>query len=181
MDHSEQNADIDSLKIKAASPSPTGRSFDYSTKPLHQLQAARERQGLSLRCVARRLGLTVTEAREKELQDSDLMLSELYAWQAALEVPMDELLNELDDKLSPRVLDRARLLRVMKTVQALRAATRTPAQTQLADTLYGQLVDLMPELRSVAAWPTVGQRRTGEELGRIVENPISEQWIHEAS
>jgi hypothetical protein len=135
---------------------------------------------LSLRAVAKRLGTTIAEARRQEEAYTDLRLSELYAWQSALEVPLVELLCEPDDALSPQVLDRARMLRVMKTAQALRAKAKTKAQLSLADTLVSQLVDLMPELKSVSAWPSVGQRRTGDELGRIVENPISENWIHDA-
>lgn len=146
---------------------------------LHQLAAARCRQGLSLRCVAKRLGLTIAEARQQEEERRDLRLSDLYAWQAALDVPLSELLREPDDSLSPQVLDRARMLRVMKTVQALRAQAKTKAQQRLAETLVEQLVDLMPELRTVSAWPSVGQRRTSDEMGRIVENPIPEYWTRE--
>ena len=35
--------------------------------------------------------------------------------------------------------------------------------------------------RVVADSPAVGHRRTAEDVGRIAENPISEDWLHEAS
>lgn len=149
-------------------------------KPLHHLRDARQRQGLSVRCVAKRLQTTMGYVREQEQDDADLLLSELYAWQKALDVPIGELLLEPNESLAPGVLDRARMLRVMKTVQALRSHLRSPQQKNLADALVRLLVDLMPELETVSAWPTVGKRRTSEELGRIVENPISERWINEA-
>ena len=58
---------------------------------LHKLGAARRRQGLSVRCVAQRLGRTVSEVRAQEDEHADLLISELYRWQAALEVPIEEL------------------------------------------------------------------------------------------
>ena len=86
---------------------------------LHQLREARRRQGLSVRCVAQRLNMSVGEVRAQEEEQADILLSELYRWQSVLEVPLEELLNEPQDTLSPRVLMRARMLRVMKTARAL--------------------------------------------------------------
>jgi transcriptional regulator with XRE-family HTH domain len=147
---------------------------------LQQLGAARRRQGLSVRCVAQRLGRTVAEVRAQENESADLLVSELYNWQAALDVPIEELLCEPQDSLSPRVLSRARLLRIMKTALAMRRQARSEAERRLARLLVDQLLEIMPELKEVSAWPTVGQRRTAEEFGRIAENPISDDWVHEA-
>jgi hypothetical protein len=47
--------------------------------------------------------------------------------------------------------------------------------------LTEQLLEIMPELKEVAAWPAVGHRRRADEMGRIAENPISDDWLHEAS
>jgi transcriptional regulator with XRE-family HTH domain len=147
---------------------------------LQQLGAARRRQGISVRCVAQRLGRTVAEIRAQENEEADLLVSELYNWQAALEVPLEELLCEPQDSLSPRVLSRARLLRIMKTALAMRRQARSEAERRLTRLLVDQLLEIMPELKEVSAWPTVGQRRTAEEFGRIAENPISDNWVHEA-
>ena len=144
------------------------------------LEMARLRQGLSQRCVAKRMGITVAEVRAQECAAHDLRLSELYRWQAALEVPLNELLSEPEDTLAPEVLDRARMLRAMKTARAVLTKARSAEQKRLAQNLVDQLTDVMPELKAVPAWPSVGQRRTSEELGRLVENPIPETWIHEA-
>ena len=143
----------------------------------HQLAEVRNRQGLSQRCVANRLGISVAEVRKQEEPSFDLTISQLYRWQAVLDVPVDELLNELEDTLSPHIMGRARMLRVMKTAQAVQSHAQTGAQHRLAETLVDELIDAMPELREVSAWPSVGQRRTSEEFGRIVENPISERCL----
>jgi transcriptional regulator with XRE-family HTH domain len=147
----------------------------------HKLGAARRRQGLSVRCVAQRLGRTISEIRAQEDESADLFISELYRWQAALEVPLEELLNDPQDTLSSRVQTRARLLRVMKTAIAIRRQARSEAERRLARLLVEQLIEIMPELKEVSGWPAVGHRRTGEDMGRIAENPISDDWLHEAS
>jgi hypothetical protein len=43
----------------------------------------------------------------------------------------------------------------------------------LAERLIDQLLDVMPELAGISGWPSVGQRRTLDELGRIAEQPYS--------
>ena len=148
---------------------------------LQKLSSARRRQGLSIRCVAQRLGRTVSEVRAQEDERADLLVSDLYRWQAALEVPIDELLHEPEDSLSPMVSMRAQLLKVMKTAMAIRRQARSEAERRLARLLTEQLLEIMPELKEVSGWPAVGHRRRADEVGRIGENPISEDWLHEAS
>jgi len=150
-------------------------------RKLQKLGAARRRQGLSVRCVAQRLGRTVSEIRAQEEEHADISISDLYRWQKALEVPIEELLYDPQDTLSPRVLTRARLLRVMKTAMAIRRQARSEAERRLARLLAEQLLEIMPELKEVSGWPAVGHRRSSDEIGRIGENPISEDWLHEAS
>jgi transcriptional regulator with XRE-family HTH domain len=176
MDSQERNGHV------PAHPNQIGSASGEKITPpkLQQLGAARRRQGLSVRCVAQRLGRTVNEVRAQEDEHSDLPISELYHWQAALDVPMEELLCEPQDSLSPRVLSRARLLRIMKTALAMRRQARSEGERRLARLMVDQLLEIMPELKEVSAWPTVGQRRTTEEYGRIAENPVSDDWVHEA-
>jgi len=157
------------------------RAAATTPQPLQQLREARRRQGLSVRCVAQRLNMTVGEVRAQEEGQADLLLSELYRWQSVLDVPLEELLADPQDELSTRVLMRARMLRVMKTARALRAQARSESEHRLAKLLIGQLIEIMPELKEVAAWPTVGQRRTADEMGRIAEHPIPDDFMHEAS
>jgi transcriptional regulator with XRE-family HTH domain len=150
-------------------------------KGLQKLNSARRRQGLSIRCIAQRLGRTVSEVRAQEDERADMLVSELYRWQAALEVPVEELLAEPEDSLSSMVSVRAQLLKVMKTAMAMRRQARSEGERRLARLLTEQLLEIMPELKEVAGWPAVGHRRRADEVGRIGENPISDDWLHEAS
>lgn len=156
-------------------------AIDRPAKGLQKLNSARRRQGLSIRCVAQRLGRTVGEVRAQEDERSDMLVSELYRWQAALEVPIEELLAEPEDALSTMVSVRAQLLKVMKTAMAMRRQARSEGELRLARLLTEQLLEIMPELKEVSGWPAVGHRRRADEIGRIGENPISEDWLHEAS
>jgi transcriptional regulator with XRE-family HTH domain len=147
---------------------------------LQKLREVRQRQGVSVRSVAHRLGRSVADVRKQEDETADLLLSELYQWQLALDVPLEELLSEPKVALSPRIQVRAQLLKVMKTVKSLSREASTDELQRLVDLLNEQLLEMMPELKDVAPWPAVGQRRSTDELGRIGENPISHDWIQEA-
>ena len=160
---------------------PLAPPITVRTKSLQKLSAARRRQGLSVRCVAQRLGRTVSEVRAQEDECADLLVSELYRWQQALEVPLEELLTEPGDSLSPRVQMRAQLLKVMKTAMAIRRQARSEAERRMGRLLVEQLLEIMPELKEVSGWPAVGHRRRADEMGRIGENPIPDDWLHEAS
>jgi transcriptional regulator with XRE-family HTH domain len=179
MDGQEQdgpNGPLDNFNVgRVESP------VEVRAKSLQKLSAARRRQGLSIRCVAQRLGRTVSEVRTQEDEQADLLISELYRWQAALEVPVEELLAEPQDSLSPKVMMRAQLLKVMKTAMAMRRQARSEAERRLGRLLIEQLLEIMPELKEVSGWPAVGHRRRADELGRIGENPIPDDWLHEAS
>jgi len=175
MDELEQNAQAAPLTKFDLRPAFARR------KALQQLGSARRRQGLSIRCVAQRLGRAVGEVRAQEEEQADLLVSDLYRWQAALEVPVGELLQEPDDSLSPMVSMRAQLLKVMKTAMAMRRQARCEAERRLARQLTEQLLEIMPELKEVSGWPAVGHRRRADEMGRIGENPIPDDWLHEAS
>ena len=114
--------------------------------------------------MARRLGADISSVLRQEQEASDLPLSVLYQWQRALEVPVADLLVDSDAPLSPPVMERARMVKVMKTAVALMEKAHTNAQRRLITMLVEQLLEIMPELREVSAWHSVGQRRT---LGRI--------------
>jgi transcriptional regulator with XRE-family HTH domain len=182
MDGQEQVSQFDPLKpIEPAKDDTIVERGEARENGLQKLSAARRRQGLSVRCVAQRLGRTVSDVRAQEDERADLLVSELYRWQAALEVPLEELLNEPVDSLSPRVMMRAQLLKVMKTAMALQRQARSEAERRLGRLLVDQLLEIMPELKEVSGWPAVGHRRRADEMGRIGENPIPDDWLHEAS
>ena len=141
---------------------------------MHRIAEVREQQGVSLRSASRQIGKDVRELRRQEDETSDLTLSELYAWQQVLGVPAADLLSEPNPTLSRPVLERARMVKVMKTVKAIQECARTAATQRLAQTLFEQLVEIMPELAEVGAWHSVGQRRSLNEFGKAAERLFSE-------
>ena len=153
-------------------PTPAGRKF-------HRIREIRLRQGVSLRSAARQMKMDIREVRRQEEETTDLSLSDLQRWQKALDVPITELLCEQDTPLSSPVLERARMVRVMKTVAAILEHASAPGIRRMAQTLADQLIEVMPELEGVSAWHTYGQRRSSNEYGRIVEQPIPDDWVRQ--
>ncbi len=152
--------------------SVNGSSVPHADEALHRIAHVRRQQGVSLRGVSRNLRVSVRELKQQEVENADIRLSDLYRWQQALDVPVAELLVECSDALSPPVLARARMVRVMKTAAAILEKAQSASTRRLAQTLVDQLVEIMPELEGVTPWHTVGQRRTQDEYGRIVERRI---------
>jgi hypothetical protein len=46
--------------------------------------------------------------------------------------------------------------------------------------LEQQLIELMPELKDVAPWHSVGQRRSPNELGRIAERVLPDTYFNDS-
>jgi transcriptional regulator with XRE-family HTH domain len=133
---------------------------------LHRIAEVRHQQRVTLRNVARRLGLPLPLVRRQERPDCDLRLSDLLRWQEVLEVPIAELLVEGDGQLSGPVLERSRMVKLMKTAAAIRERSQDPSVERLCGMLVDQILEIMPELADVSPWHSVGQRRTRDELGR---------------
>lgn len=163
-------------------PARINGSAQSGPKPLcrHRIRTVRRQQGMSLRTAARQLGLSTREVLVQEDETCDLRLSDLLRWQAVLDVPLLELLVEPDMPLSRPILHRAQLVRLMKTAAAILECATAPRVRRLAENLVDQLTEWMPELKGVAAWHSVGQRRTGDEYGRILERPVSDEMFSEA-
>jgi transcriptional regulator with XRE-family HTH domain len=125
-----------------------------------------------LRTISRRSGVPVRQLREEEHPGSDLSITVLLRWQRALDVPLSELLSEPEDALSLVIGQRAKLLRVMKTALSMRESARDDRTRRLSIMLCNQLQEVMPELSEQSAWPTVGSRRSHEDVGKIAENPL---------
>jgi hypothetical protein len=151
-----------------------------SVRPLHRIADARRRQGVSVRSAARRMQTSMEQVRKQEDPNCDMLLSDLQRWQRALEVPITELLVDCDAPLSEPVLTRARLLRVMKTVKAIQETATSPSIQRFTAMLEQQLIELMPELKDVSAWHSVGQRRSPNELGRIAERVLPDSYFNDS-
>lgn len=159
--------------VMEASVAPT------SNQPrMQRVAEVRREQGISLRSVSRQMGKTVSTVRAEENEANDMSLSQLMQWQEILGVPLQDLLVDPSPTLSQPVLDRARLLRVMKTVAAIQESTQASSGPhRLATMLAQQLVEIMPELENVSPWHSVGQRRSLDEYGRIAERRVSDDLL----
>ena len=141
--------------------------------PLHRIGAVRREQGITVRTAARQLGVDAAEVRRQEMPTTNLSLAELFKWQELLDVPVADLLVDPGTPLSRPVLERARLLRIKKTAAAILETTHSVGIRRMAQTMVDQLLELMPELAEVGAWHSVGQRRSLDDYGRVMEQRIS--------
>ena len=154
---------------------PSVRPSVRPTRALHRIAEVRQRQGVTLRNVARRLGLEMSVVRRQEQPDCDVRVSDLMKWQEVLEVPVSELLVEAEGQLSGPVLERSRMVKLMKTAAAIREqATAATGLRRMADMLVEQVLEIMPELADVTPWHHVGQRRTLNDVGRTAQCLVSE-------
>jgi len=149
-------------------------------KPLHRIADVRRRQGISVRSAARRMHTSIDQVRRQEEPANDMLLSELLRWKQALDVPLADLLVESDGPLSEPIMTRARLLRIMKTVRAIKETATSSSIQRFATMLEQQLVELMPELKDVAAWHSIGQRRSPNEVGRTAERVLPDTFFHDS-
>ena len=163
---------VDEGSVLTDDDGPTPRQF-------HRIRTTRQQQGISLRSAARRLGISVEQARIEEDERTDLPLTILYHWQRMLEVPIAHLLVDLDGPLSEPVLKRARLVKIMKTVGSLAERAKTAPVQRLTKMLVEQLIEIMPELKDVSPWHVVGQRRRLDEFGRVVERIVPESFFQD--
>jgi len=170
---SEQAAidDSSALKICNQRKLSVGKKRS-SQKTFHKISDVRQRQGVTLRNVARRLGVEMAVIRKQEKPDSDLRISDLLRWQRVLDVPLAELLEDGEDQLSGPVLARSRMVKLMKTAAAIREQVGSNAGSQLVSQLIGQILEMMPELADITPWHTVGQRRTLDDVGRTARDTI---------
>ena len=141
---------------------------------LHRIQEVRRLQGMSLRTAARQLGTDIRSIRAQEQATTDLRLTDIYNWQRALDVPISELLVDEDEPLSRPVRERGAMLKIMKTARSLLESAPTGPARRMAENLVEQLLELMPELKEVSPWHSVGQRRSLDEMGRIAEQPLGD-------
>lgn len=163
---------------EAAPPSlPSACPAPKAKAPMQRIREVRKQQGVSVRSVARRTGMEPRRIREEEDPRSDLRVSELRRWQKALDVPLIDLLEDMDEPISRPVLERARLVRIMKTAQAIVEKAKDAPTQRLSQMLVEQLQELMPELKDVGAWHSVGKRRSMDDIGRIGEETVPDDFF----
>ena len=151
-----------------------GASLRAEPQPLHRLSEVRRQQGISRQALAHRMNVDVSAVKQQESGDSELTLRDLYRWQQALEVPVSELLVEAGEDLATPILRRAQLLRLMKTALAIQETCQSDRVQRMAETLIDQLSEIMPELKEVSAWHSVGRRRSRDEFGVAASRRLSQ-------
>jgi transcriptional regulator with XRE-family HTH domain len=168
-------ADLEHSDVTRAEEELIGRAAPQRGQAvLHRIAEVRRLQGVTLRNVARRLGMSLPVVRRQEQPDYDLRISDLQRWQEVLEVPVAELLVEGDGQLSGPVLQRSRMVKLMKTAAAIRERTGGTPVGRTVEMLIEQILEIMPELEDVTPWHSVGQRRTLDDIGRTGRHILSE-------
>jgi hypothetical protein len=146
---------------------------------LHRIREVRREQGVSSKRAAQLMGKSVEAIRAEEAETTDLRLSQVYEWQRLLEVPVEDLLVEPHAPLSEPVLKRARMVRLMKTVQAIMERSGQPSVRRLAQTMVNQLIEIMPELEGVTPWNSLDRKKARNQNSRILEssylNPAADE------
>jgi len=140
---------------------------------LHRLAAIRRAKGVSCYDLARQLGITVEEVRRQE-EASDLPISTLNQWAAALGVPVTELIVEPEEWLHDTRLAKAQAERLLRLAAKLRDHSRRRSVQRLAQTFVDQLQEIHSALsppangdgRRVQPSATLGHRANGESGGR---------------
>ncbi len=160
-----------------AEPMNTPLPGANGSQPLHRLAEVQHEQSVSDRTMATRLKVTMDDLRRQQSPDADMLLSQLYRWHQALDVPIADLLVEPGPALAPVVERRARLVKMMKTVRSLQLAANTPDVGAMAERLAEQLVELMPELVDVDSWPIVGKRRSTGDISPIEERMLPDETM----
>ncbi|MEZ6115336.1 MAG: hypothetical protein R3C28_02005 [Pirellulaceae bacterium] len=156
---------------------PQTSQGDDAKRVYHRLSDVRKEQGVSLRSAARQLKLDMATVRYQENPNTNLSIHELMNWQRVLDVPIADLLVEPTNSLSRPIKERANMVRIMKTVQAIAGQAQSVGIKRLTNMLVDQLVEFMPELKEVSAWHSVGQRRSLEEYGRVVDRRMRDDFF----
>jgi len=151
-----EHSDV-SRAARDATVAPAGRPLRRAA--YHRISEVRRRQGVTLRNVARRLGLPLPVVRRQECADCDLRVSDLQRWQEVLEVPVAELLVEGEGQLSGPVLERSRMVKLMKMAAAIRERTDGTPVGRMVTMLIEQILEIMPELADVELTDRKNRRR----------------------
>ena len=99
--------------------------------PLHRIPEILEREEISVKQIARRMGISIRAATEQLDTQYDLSVEELCRWRKALGVPVSEILDIPDEGIHGSIRERALLVNIMKTVKSLQVSRSSPADTGL--------------------------------------------------
>ena len=152
---------VPDLRLHAPEQLNGSSSNGDAPKPLHRVRAVRMQQGMSRRAAARRLGVEPKQLDAIEDPANDLTLTAVYKWQKMLQVPLEDLLVESDAPLSRPVMERAQMLKLMKTAVTIRNRAKNRSIRHLAEMLVEQIVAIMPDLADIGPWSAPPERPVG--------------------
>jgi len=96
--------------------------------------------------------IMVETAQRQEDPTYNLDLTQLRAWQKALDVPIAELIEEPDKEFSPLIQSRTQIFKLGKTVASVLKTTEEKDTRILAEMMQEQLAEIMPEAAEADAW-----------------------------
>jgi hypothetical protein len=163
--------------VSPSAVSPSAVSSSAVQRRLNRVAEVRCSQGISDRSMCKRLNIDLGRLRELEDPCRDLSISELMLLQTALEVPLVDLIED-SNSMSRPTLERAKMVRVMKTASAIGECKLTVRAQRLAQMLKEQLIELMPELSEVSPWPQFGSRRSSDSVARVLSHEINTSHLH---
>lgn len=137
---------------------------------LHRIREVRRRQEVTVRTVARHLGITPMEVSSWERPDHDIHVSDLIQVAKLLGVPPGELL--VSDDMEEVWKLRGLVLRLARIVNTLLREAPNPSIRSLAQSQRNLILKAMPQAGEVGGLLAVGKRRTTEDCGRCAENAI---------
>ncbi len=161
------------LRLHASQP--MNGSNGHATKPLHHIREVRIQQGMSRRAAAKRLGVEPKQLDAIEDPSNNLTLAEVYVWQQMLEVPLEELLVESDTPLSRPVMERAQMLKLMKTAVTIRKRAKNKTICYLAEMLVEQVVAIMPDLEDIGPWSSPPDQPMNPDGNEPFDRTLAEQ------
>ena len=113
-------------------------------KPLHRIAAVRRREGLSLQDAAEILNVPLDFVIWQERETSDLRLDELWAWQRALYVPVEDLLIEPYGPMPSTAVTRDEIHRAMKTTLEIAHRDTSFRIRRMARRILELLMEIVP-------------------------------------
>ncbi len=140
-------------------------------RPLHRLAAARRERHMSRQHLAEGLHVDVETLRELEQAQTDFPLSLLYRCREILDVPLQKLLVDASAPPALPRAARARMADLLRTVATILQESKQPAVCRMAHNLVNQMVELMPELKGLAAEYLAGDEQLLDSQGRSTGRP----------
>jgi transcriptional regulator with XRE-family HTH domain len=115
---------------------------------MHRLGTVRRQQRVSLDEVAQRLSLPLEVVLSQESEGSNPRLSELWAWQEVLGIPVERLLIDPGGLVERPLLERSKMSQLLKIASRIRDEAATSSVLRAAEVLVAQLREMQSQQES---------------------------------